>query len=252
MDREKATRTGRLEGSPPPPAGIFDLAAQPQAEVRFGAFLDDACDRLGFDYAAYVGTNPIDGSVHAYVNYPEAWKSHYRDAGFHLIDPALSMASRSIAPVDWRRVQGHPNFRRVFRDAHDFGIGKLGVTIPVRGPYGDIGMLSVTRDCDVHEWERLSRQAIGGLQSVAVHLHDAAMRSDALSHILRRPMLSRRETEILQWVAAGKTQQDVADILGIAQRTVEVHLASGRDKLAALNTTHAVARAVALGLIHPA
>ena len=64
-------------------------------------------------------------------------------------------------------------------------------------------------------------------------------------------MLSSREIEILQWVAAGKSQQDVADILGIAQRTVEVHLASGRDKLAALNTPQAVARAVGLGLIHP-
>lgn len=241
---------GPLEPSPPL-TGIFDLATVPQAEVRFGDFLDQICERLGFDYAAYAGTNPIDGSVHVYVNYPDAWKSHYRDLGFHRLDPTLLMASRSIAPVDWRRVQDHANFRSVFYDAHDFGIGKLGITIPTRGPYGDVGMLSVTRDCNVDEWERLMRRAIGELHSAAVHLHDAAMHSDALAHILRRPMLSRREIEILQWVAAGKSQQDVADILGIVQRTVEVHLASGRDKLGAVNTPQAVARAVALGLIYP-
>lgn len=230
---------------------IFDLASVPQAEVRFGDFLDHICSRLGFDYAAYAGTNPVDGSVHVYVNYPEPWKAHYRDNGFHRLDPTLLMASRSIAPLDWRRVRSHGNFRRVFRDAHDFGIGELGVTIPVRGPYGDVGMLSVTSGCSAREWDGRVREAMAELQSVAVHMHDAAMRSDALSHILRRPQLSTRETEILQWIAAGKSQQDVADILGIAQRTVEAHLSSGRDKLGALNTTQAVARAVALGLVYP-
>jgi DNA-binding CsgD family transcriptional regulator len=230
---------------------IFDLATIPQAEVRFGDFLDHVCRHLGFDFAAYAGTNPIDGSVHVYTNYPETWKAHYRDSGFHRLDPTLLMASRSIAPVDWRRVQSHGNFRRIFRDAHDFGIGELGLTVPVRGPYGDVGMLSVTKDCTIREWDGLVRASMGELQSVSVHIHDAAMKSDALSHVLRRPQLSSREREILQWIAAGKSQQDVADILGIAQRTVEVHLSSGRDKLGALNTPQAVARAVALGLIYP-
>lgn len=251
MDREEPRRIDALEGLPFPRAGIFDLAAEPEAGARFGGFLAGVCDRLGFDYAAYAGTNLIDGSVHAYVNYPEGWKEHYRDAGFHRIDPTLSMASRSIAPVDWQRVRGHSDFRRVFWDAHDFGIGELGLTIPVRGPYGDVGMFSATRNCGPREWEALVPRTVGELQSVAVHLHDAAMRSDALSHVLRRPMLSKREAEILQWVAAGKAQQDVADILGVARRTIEVHLASARDKLGALNTPQAVARAVVLGLIHP-
>ena len=250
MGRNSGARIRGLEDPPPALTGIFDLATVPQPEVQFGAFLDHVCSRLGFDYAAYAGINPVDRSVHGYVNYPEAWKRHYYDTGLHRLDPTLSMASRSIAPVDWRRLRGHANFRHVFSDAHDFGVSELGVTIPVRGPYGDVGMLSVTRDCDEREWESLTRRAMGELQSMAVHLHDAAMRSDALSHILRRPTLSSRETEILQWVAAGKSQQDVADILGIAQRTVEVHLASGRDKLGALNTPQAAARAVALGLIH--
>lgn len=251
MGREPEPKARRLDGPSPPLTGIFDLSNVPQTDVRFGDFLDHVCNYLNFDYATYAGINPVDRSVHGYTNYPEAWKRHYLDAGLHRLDPTLLMASRSIAPIDWRRVQNHSNFRSVFYDAHDFGIGKLGITIPVRGPYGDVGMLSVTRDCDVREWERLMRQALGELQSAAVHLHDAAMRSDALSHTLRCPVLSSRETEILQWVAAGKSQLDVADILGIAQRTVEVHLASGRDKLGALNTPQAVARAVALGLIHP-
>lgn len=234
-----------------PLTGIFDLSHVSQTEVQFDRFLDEVCSRLGFDYAAYAGINPLDRSVHGYVNYPATWQKHYHEAGLHRVDPTLQMARRSIAPVDWRRLRRHDNFRTVFSNAHDFGIGDLGLTIPVRGPYGDVGMLSVTRKVAIAEWDDLVRRAIGDLQSAAVRLHDAAMGSDALAGILRRPMLSSREVEILQWVSAGKSQQDVSDILGIAQRTVEVHLASARDKLGALNTPQAAARAVSLGLIYP-
>ncbi|WP_349293905.1 autoinducer binding domain-containing protein [Gemmobacter sp. 24YEA27] len=41
-------------------------------------------------------------------------------------------------------------FRVVFCAAREFGISDRGVTIPVRGPFGDTGMLSVTRDTDDH------------------------------------------------------------------------------------------------------
>jgi DNA-binding CsgD family transcriptional regulator len=251
MGREPQKGAVHTEGPSLPLSSIHDLAVVPQAEVRFGDFLDNLCNRMGFDFATYAGTNPVDGSIHVYTNYPEPWKDHYRDARLHRLDPTLLTASRSIAPVDWRRLKAHGNFRKVFREAHDFGISELGITIPVRGPYGDVGMLSVTRDCEIREWDRLMRHSLGELQSAAVHLHDAAMRSDALSHILRRPMLSSRESEILQWIAAGKSQLDVANILGIAQRTVEVHLSSARDKLGALNTPQAVARGVGLGIIYP-
>ena len=153
MGREPFKAAGQLEGPSPLLSGIFDLSAVPQAEVRFGDFLDQVCSRMGFDFATYAGTNPVDGSIHVYTNYPEPWKDHYRDAGFHRLDPTILTASRSIAPVDWRRLKSHGNFRKVFREAHDFGISELGVTIPVRGPYGDVGMLSVTRVCDAREWD---------------------------------------------------------------------------------------------------
>jgi len=89
------------------------------------------------------------------------------------------------------------------------------------------------------------------LQIAAVHLHDSVMQSDQLIRALRFPALSGREREILQWVAAGKSQIDVADILMISHRTVEVHLRSAREKLRALTTAQAVGRAVSLGLIQP-
>lgn len=56
--------------------------------------------------------------------------------------------------------------------------------------------------------------------------------------------LTDREREMLRWIANGKASEDVADILKVSRRTVEVHLQHARQKLNAATTTHAVARAL--------
>ncbi|MFD2740410.1 LuxR family transcriptional regulator [Sulfitobacter aestuarii] len=230
---------------------VIDLSKLPFVENELQSFLDSICETHELDYAAYAGLNPAAQSVHGFVNYPEEWQARYVTRGFQHRDPALLLASRSIAPVDWQRLRDEASFHDIFRDAHDFGISNQGMTIPVRGPFGDIGLFSVTRDCGDREWALLKTKIIGALQSAAVHLHDNVIRSRAQSALPAGPRLSPRETEALQWIAAGKSQLDVSDILSISQRTVEVHLRSAREKLGALSTAQAVARAIGLGLIHP-
>ncbi|WP_170399877.1 autoinducer binding domain-containing protein [Ruegeria arenilitoris] len=228
---------------------IIDLSTLPGSETRYTEFLKQVCEKFNMDHAAYAGMNPSEGKVAGHVTYNDDWKEHYQKHDLVMIDPTLHIAKRSIAPVDWGRLERSPNFQRVFRDAHDFGLPSQGVTIPVRGPYGDIGFLSVTRDCSKEEWRKLYAHVISDLQGMAVHMHDNVITSDDFTGALYHPNLSTREAEILQWVAAGKSQQDIGDILSISHRTVEVHLRSSREKLCALTTPQAVGRAIAVGLI---
>lgn len=230
---------------------LVDLSSVPNVSENVVDWLDELCGRLGFDFASYATTNPIAGEVQGYANYPDTWKLHYAKHGFHRFDPTLYQTALSIAPVDWGRFNHDDKFKRVFRDAGDFGITDRGITVPVRGPYGECGLLSVTRDCKSEEWQQLSAHVMGELQMAAVHIHDNVMNSGVLARSLLRPALSSREHEILQWTAVGKSMQDVGDILSISHRTVEVHLRSGREKLGALTTTQAVGRAIGLGLILP-
>ena len=230
---------------------IVDLSTLPDSETRYTEFLKQVCEKHDMDHAAYAGMNPAAGKVAGFVTYDDAWNEHYQKQGLVMIDPTLHMAKRSIAPVDWSRLERSPDFQRVFRDAHDFGIPDQGITIPVRGPYGDIGLLSAVRECSRDEWKKLVPNVISDLQSLAVHIHDNVMTSDTISRMLYHPTLSSRELEILQWAAAGKSQQDIGDILSISHRTVEVHLRSSREKLNALTTPQAVGRAIGIGLIYP-
>ena len=43
--------------------------------------------------------------------------------------------------------------------------------------------------------------------------------------------LTPRETEVLAWLAKGKTNRDIADILGMSPRTVNKHLEHIFEKL---------------------
>jgi DNA-binding CsgD family transcriptional regulator len=230
---------------------LIDLSSVKKVDDHVDTFLDQLCNELGFDYASYATTNPVSGDVQGYANYPDAWIQHYSKREYHHFDPTLYQSAQSIAPVDWGRFTQNDKFKKVFWDAHDFGISDRGITVPIRGPYGECGLLSVTRDCKPEEWDKLKKHVMGDLQMAAVHMHDNVMKSGILAEALFRPALSSREIEILQWVAEGKSQQDIGDILAISHRTVEVHLRSGREKLGALTTTQAVGRAIGLSLIHP-
>ncbi len=230
---------------------LIDLGNTTADQARRGAFLDQLCQQLELDFASYATQHPVTGAVQGYANYPEEWKRYYAAQGLQRIDPTLWRSVRSIAPVDWERFSDDAGFAAVFDNSREFGIPAQGLTVPVRGPMGDCGLLSVTRACNREEWRKLKRGIVGNLQTAAVHFHDSVMRSETVTLLMKMPAISVREREILQWVAAGKSQQDVGDILSISHRTVEVHLRSVREKLGALTTPQAVGRAVRLGLISP-
>ncbi|HAH10693.1 MAG TPA: hypothetical protein DCL54_11270 [Alphaproteobacteria bacterium] len=61
--------------------------------------------------------------------------------------------------------------------------------------------------------------------------------------------LSRREREILNWVAQGKCDSEIAIILGISERTSRFHMANVKRKLRAPTRIEAVTLAVRAGLI---
>ena len=61
--------------------------------------------------------------------------------------------------------------------------------------------------------------------------------------------LSAREREVMRRIAAGKRQADAAQLLGLSERTVEIHLRRIRHRLGASTTVEAIRVAVARGEI---
>jgi DNA-binding response OmpR family regulator len=61
--------------------------------------------------------------------------------------------------------------------------------------------------------------------------------------------LNDREIEVLTWVARGKTSAEIAQILGLAKRTIDFHTDTARAKLGAATRTEAAIKAAAGRLI---
>lgn len=211
-------------------------------------FLNRLCEIYELDHAVYA-TILADDRIIGYTNYPEEWVDYYTQNDLMKIDPVIQAASRSILPVDWREIGGDYEKSEVFRRAKEFGIGPLGLSVPVRGPYGDFAVFTVTKNCGEAEWKQHCKLIIQDIQSVAFFFHDAIMRQHGMFKLLSKKTLSRREREVLQWYARGKTQADIAVLTGLKVTTVTAYLQSSRTKLSALTTAHAAARAIRLGEI---
>ncbi|WP_280138535.1 helix-turn-helix domain-containing protein [Methyloceanibacter methanicus] len=61
--------------------------------------------------------------------------------------------------------------------------------------------------------------------------------------------LTPREKEVMRWIAAGKTDQEIAGILNITPGTVNVHVERAKRKLDAFQRTFAVVKAIRFGEI---
>jgi len=98
---------------------------------------------------------------------------------------------------------------------------------------------------------RLAKREISTFSSELVD----AVRKGALRPFPRTPaeatasLLTPREQEVLGWVAQGKSAWEIGQILNIAKRTVDEHVANAIKKLNAVNRVQAIAIAVRDGII---
>lgn len=88
----------------------------------------------------------------------------------------------------------------------------------------------VTADPNRHG--RLLARSLGqGSLGESMLLLTRSPQEDAATQRLREIALTPRETEVLSWLAKGKTNRDIADILGMSPRTVNKHLEHVFEKL---------------------
>jgi DNA-binding response OmpR family regulator/DNA-binding CsgD family transcriptional regulator len=98
----------------------------------------------------------------------------------------------------------------------------------------------VHNNSNVHQTLVARHLGAVGLGETMLLLHLATQ--DA-SHRLSDAALTPREAEVLSWLAKGKTNRDIADILGMSPRTVNKHLEHIFEKLGVETRTAAAALA---------
>ncbi|SEF51477.1 regulatory protein, luxR family [Jhaorihella thermophila] len=206
-------------------------------------------DAFGVDHMVYHWVD-AGGDQYGCGTYSDAWVERYLCRNYLRIDPVITGCYQRFHPVDWKRLDWSSKpARAFFRDALEHGVGNQGYSIPIRGPNGQFALFTASHNGDDDSWSAFTRSSGRDLILIAHSFHGKAMEFQPDRQSDQARALSPREVDAMTLLAMGYSRAQVAKTLEISEHTLRVYIESARFKLGALNTTHAIARAISRGLI---
>lgn len=183
-------------------------------------------------------------------NWPDEWYTRYKDQRYQLIDPLIDAAFSRTRPFTWAEALAgralDKRQQRLFGEAGETGI-REGIVFPVLGHFGYVALISLTGSK-----VEISLEDRSALSIVAMHYHDRLRELVGFSadEAGRVADLSPREIEILRWAAAGKSNWEIGQILGISRNTVATHISRAKSKFGVSTRTQTILAAVSSKSIH--
>ncbi|MGI9395216.1 MAG: helix-turn-helix transcriptional regulator [Boseongicola sp.] len=206
-------------------------------------------DMLDVEHIVYHSVKS-SGEQYAALTYSPDWVARYLDKDYARIDPVVQACYRRFHPIDWKRLDwSSKGVRNFLGEAIDNGVGNQGFSVPIRGPSGQFALFTVSDNATDDQWMLYTEEHIRDLILVSHYINQKALeleRGTDHSHVVS---LSPRETDALTLLAMGYSRAQAAESLSISEHTLRVYIESARFKLTAMNTTHAVARALSQGLL---
>jgi DNA-binding CsgD family transcriptional regulator len=203
---------------------------------------------------AYVGhpSTPALAAPLIVATYPGGWATRYYEQNYLRDDAVLETAHAALLPFDWgseeylARLATRP--RQIFNEAGEFGI-KRGFTVPIHDGRGKVATLNVATDEPYRSFSKNIAENRHLLHLIGIYLHAHVRHRFQGVAIPGNPRLSPREIECLQWAARGKSSHDIADILGISQRTVVFHVENAKAKFRVRTLQQAIVEGVIRGIL---
>lgn len=230
-------------------AEVWDQAA--------GYFADLGFSRCNYGFTRFHGTRNFGDPDDALflTTCDQDYAHFYFRNGFFARTPAFRWAQTHNGACTWSWVREAflagrltPEEAETVRQNAALGIvAGISISFPetssrAKGAMGLIADQGITAE-DV---DLIFKEKQNELMAIAHMMHLRIIQLPLPVH--RRP-LTDRQREALEWVADGKTTQDVALLMGVSAAMVEKHLRLAREALSVDNTTQAVAKAALLNLI---
>jgi LuxR family transcriptional regulator, quorum-sensing system regulator BjaR1 len=182
-------------------------------------------------------------------NWPGNWARLSDERGFASASIMTTEARARLTPFTWLEARDSRPLtlpeQEVWESALAFG-WRNGFVLPIHGPGGyfaTISMGSLEHDLDLRPENRARLQMLATLTHERVCILAGMMsREQPLNR------MTPREIECLRWVATGKTDPEIGEILSISATTVKFHVDRARTKLGSRTRAQAVARLVLYGL----
>ncbi|MEL6621103.1 MAG: autoinducer binding domain-containing protein [Pseudomonadota bacterium] len=206
-------------------------------------------DHYGVDHVVYHWVDSA-GDQYGCGTYSVDWQERYLERNYLRVDPVILGCFQRFHPVDWKRLDWSSKPARAFQaEAIEFGVGNQGFSVPIRGPNGQFALFTVSHSCDDDTWAVWTGTHRRDLILIAHYFNQKALELEPDRKPEQSQALSPREVDAMTLLAMGYSRAQVASSLSISEHTLRVYIESARFKLGAMNTTHAVARAMSRGLI---
>jgi len=204
-----------------------------------------------FGFIAFCVGNPIAPKLELQerilvATWPEEWAKLWVDRNYVASDPVVYQLLQQPIPFRWRDVRKRATGlgAEVMDSARDFQFYD-GLGIPVRSASREImGITMAGPQIDLSERETAC------IHLAAIYFHARLEHFKGIG-AATKVQLTVRERDCLSWAAAGKTDGETAQILGIGVQTAKQHMKNVMFKLDAIHRAQAVAIAIHKGLIAP-
>jgi LuxR family quorum-sensing transcriptional regulator LasR len=219
-------------------------------EVRTA--LSEISCALGFDSFLYSGrfyTGVTRYIEHNESNYAPSWREKYDKQHYADIDPTVSHSLKSLCPLVWDDGMYTTEPQRHFKEeARMHGLAE-GITLPVHSRNGDVALLSLAVSRSGEEARHHVRATLVWGALLATATHESVRRIVKNQRMAPAPKLTRREIEVLQLVAGGKSTWEMSRLLSISEHGVSHHVRNVLLKFDVASRHQAVAKASAFGLL---
>lgn len=175
------------------------------------------------------------------------WFQYYTKMHLFLDDPTPRIARRTAHAFTWRWVLENfklsPAENRVFELARRFGL-KDGIIVPIHGPHGTLAGMSISGPSI-----KTGSSDVAGFDIMMRSSYIKAVEILGLDEKIRSLPLSNRQRDCLNWAQHGKSNREVAQILGISEHTVKEHMNAAKKALGVSSKIEAVIVARGANLI---
>jgi LuxR family quorum sensing-dependent transcriptional regulator len=209
--------------------------------VRAYGFTSCAC-------GAWIGIGK--GRTHRFFfnSWPPGWIEIYNRENFFRDDPFVQESYRRMESYLWTELESTqaltPRGREIYDAGRLFGWKEV-IGIPIHGPADYQGFVAIATT-DVVTLPARDRTF---LEMIAHAIHNRCRKETGLGLSPDLPRMTGREIECMKWVAIGKTNWEIGQLLGISASTVHFHVEGAKKKLNKSTRTEAVAMLVLHGLI---
>lgn len=224
-----------------------------RSETELAEALGEICGEMGFRYFAlthHLDVRLAPQPVIRLDNYPSEWVRYFDDQKLGPSDPVHRASHVTSVGFAWsklpRLIQLTRQDREIFERAGRSGIGD-GFTVPAHVPGEANGSCSFATATG----NPLPEASFPLAQLVGAFAFEAARRLWRMrdSDLTSSPRLTDRQRDCVIWAARGKTDWEIARILGVSHETVIMHLKDARERYGVTKRTPLTVRALFDGTI---